>query len=234
MTTAGGSAGSSAIGRHSSSVCPTTIRAGLSSLRCTRPYLRSLAPDRRVLVEKHRLLDVALKVVGVGSVGTHCYIALFVGPGGRPAHPAGQGGPRVGPGAVPRARPPCATRASAWSPASGSCRPSPTASWAGRSRPRRGTEYYVRQLHDMKYGIDRLDSGRRAWSSTPRSAHGHWPGRMHAPGTRPRSPATSARATSSTMRSPHSPARYADQTERDHAALSAAIKSGKVVAETGI
>ena len=45
-------------------------------------YLRSLAPDRRLLVEKHRLLDVALKVVGVGSVGTRCYIVLFAGPAG--------------------------------------------------------------------------------------------------------------------------------------------------------
>ena len=47
-------------------------------------YMSSLAPDRRVLVEKHRLLDVALKVVGVGSVGTRCYVALFTGPAGGP------------------------------------------------------------------------------------------------------------------------------------------------------
>ena len=37
-----------------------------------------------MLVEKHRLLDVALKVVGVGSVGTRCYVALFAGPAGGP------------------------------------------------------------------------------------------------------------------------------------------------------
>jgi uncharacterized protein (DUF2252 family) len=42
-------------------------------------YLRSLSPDRRILVEKHRLLDVALKVVGVGSVGTRAFIVLLQG-----------------------------------------------------------------------------------------------------------------------------------------------------------
>jgi hypothetical protein len=52
-------------------------RDGLAHLRAG--YLRSLAPDRRLLVEKHRLLDVALKVVGVGSVGTRAWIALFLG-----------------------------------------------------------------------------------------------------------------------------------------------------------
>jgi uncharacterized protein (DUF2252 family) len=49
-----------------------------------RSYLRSLLPDRRVLVEKHRLLDVALKVVGVGSVGRWCWIALMMSDSNEP------------------------------------------------------------------------------------------------------------------------------------------------------
>src|SRR5208337_3497437 len=40
-------------------------------------YCRSLQEDRRGLVERYRLVDFALKVVGVGSVGTHCYIVLL-------------------------------------------------------------------------------------------------------------------------------------------------------------
>jgi uncharacterized protein (DUF2252 family) len=40
-------------------------------------YCRSLQEDRRWLVERYRLVDFALKVVGVGSVGTHCYIVLL-------------------------------------------------------------------------------------------------------------------------------------------------------------
>ncbi|MFZ2989245.1 DUF2252 domain-containing protein [Ideonella sp.] len=47
-------------------------------------YRLSLAPERRVLLDRYRLADVALKVVGVGSVGTYCGIALMVSGGGDP------------------------------------------------------------------------------------------------------------------------------------------------------
>src|SRR5439155_876798 len=40
-------------------------------------YCQSLQDDRRALVERYRLVDFALKVVGVGSVGTRCYILLL-------------------------------------------------------------------------------------------------------------------------------------------------------------
>ena len=42
-------------------------------------YRRSLAPNRQVLIDRFDRLDVALKVVGVGSVGTRCWIVLFQG-----------------------------------------------------------------------------------------------------------------------------------------------------------
>jgi len=42
-------------------------------------YRESLPDDRRVLIERFRAVDLALKVVGVGSVGTRCLIALMVG-----------------------------------------------------------------------------------------------------------------------------------------------------------
>ena len=41
-------------------------------------YRRSLPEERRVLLDRHRLVEVALKVVGVGSVGTRCFIGLMV------------------------------------------------------------------------------------------------------------------------------------------------------------
>jgi uncharacterized protein (DUF2252 family) len=44
-----------------------------------RSYRRSLQPDRRRLLESYRLVDFARKVVGVGSVGTRCWIALMLG-----------------------------------------------------------------------------------------------------------------------------------------------------------
>jgi uncharacterized protein (DUF2252 family) len=42
-------------------------------------YLASLSPELRTLMNRFRLVDVARKVVGVGSVGTRCWIALFEG-----------------------------------------------------------------------------------------------------------------------------------------------------------
>jgi uncharacterized protein (DUF2252 family) len=47
-------------------------------------YRRSLSEERRLLVERYDLADVAFKVVGVGSVGTFCAIGLFVSPDNAP------------------------------------------------------------------------------------------------------------------------------------------------------
>lgn len=40
-------------------------------------YRQSLAEELRVLLDRHRPVDVARKVVGVGSVGTRCFIVLM-------------------------------------------------------------------------------------------------------------------------------------------------------------
>jgi uncharacterized protein (DUF2252 family) len=42
-------------------------------------YRRTLQPDRRVLLEQYEFTDMARKVVGVGSVGTRCWIILMLG-----------------------------------------------------------------------------------------------------------------------------------------------------------
>jgi len=44
-----------------------------------RTYRRSLQNDRRHLLEQYRFVDMARKVVGVGSVGSRCWIALLLG-----------------------------------------------------------------------------------------------------------------------------------------------------------
>jgi Uncharacterized protein conserved in bacteria (DUF2252) len=44
-----------------------------------REYRRTLQPDRRHLLEQFRMVDLARKVVGVGSVGTRCWIVLLLG-----------------------------------------------------------------------------------------------------------------------------------------------------------
>ena len=44
-----------------------------------KSYRRTLDSDRRYLLEQYELCDLALKVVGVGSVGTRCWVALMLG-----------------------------------------------------------------------------------------------------------------------------------------------------------
>ncbi|MFD8750268.1 DUF2252 domain-containing protein [Kitasatospora sp. NPDC059577] len=46
-------------------------------------YRATLAEDRRVLLDRYRFVDAATKVVGVGSVGTRCFIVLLEGRDGR-------------------------------------------------------------------------------------------------------------------------------------------------------
>ena len=42
-------------------------------------YRESLPPERRVLIDNYRYVDMARKVVGVGSVGTRCWVVLLTG-----------------------------------------------------------------------------------------------------------------------------------------------------------
>jgi uncharacterized protein (DUF2252 family) len=51
----------------------TTLVGALAS------YKETLAGDKQHLVGEYRFCDLARKVVGVGSVGTRCWVALFVG-----------------------------------------------------------------------------------------------------------------------------------------------------------
>jgi len=41
-------------------------------------YRKTLADDRRTLLDRYRIVDAAMKVVGIGSVGTRCAIALMM------------------------------------------------------------------------------------------------------------------------------------------------------------
>jgi uncharacterized protein (DUF2252 family) len=47
-------------------------------------YRQTLTEDRRVLLDRFRLVDVAIKVVGIGSVGTLCMVALMMSIADRP------------------------------------------------------------------------------------------------------------------------------------------------------
>ena len=196
-------------------------------------YLRSLAPDRRVLVEKHRLLDVALKVVGVGSVGTRCYIALFAGPAGGPlvlqVKEAGESvlAPHIR-GRRPRHQGERVVNGQRVMQAVSD-------SFLGWTKsPVSGTEYYVRQLHDMKYSIEtgglrptgmRLYAEVCAWALARAHARSGNPAEIA--GYLGQSDVFDQAIAAFSVS-------YADQNEQDHAALVSAVRGGRLAAERGV
>jgi uncharacterized protein (DUF2252 family) len=190
-------------------------------------YVQSLASDRRQLFEQYRFVDFARKVVGVGSVGTRCYMILLQGPNGGPLFlqlkeavapspdialrrtPNGHQGQRVVEGQ---------RQLQAVSDV--------LLGWATDERD--GHQYFLRQLWDAKgsFDIDEMrPAGFRAyvrvcaWALARAHARGGHPaiisGYIGSSDAFPRAIAEFAEA-------------YADQTERDHAALVAAIAAGRV------
>jgi len=115
-------------------------------------YRETLSEERRILVDRFKLVDLALKVVGVGSVGTRCFVALFlaapddalflqVKEAGRSVlepytgtKPVEHNGQRVVVGQR--------------------LMQSASDIFLGWSRGPRGRDFYVRQLRDMKVSID--------------------------------------------------------------------------------
>jgi uncharacterized protein (DUF2252 family) len=53
-------------------------------LQSIEEYLGAVPTDIAVLLSHFRVTDAALRVVGVGSVGTRCYLVILVGPNGTP------------------------------------------------------------------------------------------------------------------------------------------------------
>jgi uncharacterized protein (DUF2252 family) len=47
-------------------------------------YKTTLLPDRRLLLDRYSIRDVAFKAVGVGSVGTYCAVGLLATPDNEP------------------------------------------------------------------------------------------------------------------------------------------------------
>ena len=59
-------------------------RHHVDARRAFDAYASRLAPDRRCLLDRYALKDIAFKVVGVGSVGTFCAIGLYMCGDGTP------------------------------------------------------------------------------------------------------------------------------------------------------
>ncbi|MFE2225730.1 DUF2252 domain-containing protein [Streptomyces kronopolitis] len=199
-------------------------------------YGRSLRADHRRLLEQYRVVDMARKVVGVGSVGTRCWIMLLLGrDSGDPlllqAKEAGESAlaPYAGPSRHDNQGARVAEGQRLMQAASDIF-----LGWRQTTgidgRPR---DFYVRQLRDWK-GIVQTDEmvpvGMRRFAvrcgGTLARAHARSGDRI----------AIGAYLGSGTVFDEalaRFAERYADQNARDHQALVAAVRSGRVRAEAG-
>jgi uncharacterized protein (DUF2252 family) len=64
-------------------ISPVSRRTAAAVTVALRGYVESLSVERRAYLAAYRVVDVAHKVVGVGSVGTYDYIVLLTGDGER-------------------------------------------------------------------------------------------------------------------------------------------------------
>ena len=55
-----------------------------NAVKAMTEYRITLSPEKRVLLDRYAIVDVAFKVVGVGSVGTVCGILLLMSGDGEP------------------------------------------------------------------------------------------------------------------------------------------------------
>jgi uncharacterized protein (DUF2252 family) len=58
---------------------PPEARAEENFLAVFNDYVGTLSPDRQFLLDRYRIVDMVVKVVGVGSVGTRCGVLLLLG-----------------------------------------------------------------------------------------------------------------------------------------------------------
>jgi hypothetical protein len=198
-----------------------------------KEYLWSLRDELRVIVMQYRAVDVAQKVVGVGSVGTRCAIVLALGgaEGDDPlfiqmkeasasvleqyvgASPYPHHGQRVVIGQ--RMMQAQSDIFLGWS------------TFDGR-------HYYGRQLRDMKFSVEVEDMDLKGFMAYV-NVCGATLARAHARSSDP-AQISGYLGNSDTFDQAIADFAevYADQAERDHAALLAAIKEGRVQAQTGL
>jgi hypothetical protein len=195
-------------------------------------YKRTLQEDRRHLLDRFRFVDTARKVVGVGSVGTRAYVVLLEG--------RDEGDPlflqvKEAGASVLEGHFPSSTHEHQGQRVVAGQRLMQAASdiFLGWFRGPAGRDFYWRQLRDMKGSaeVERMSpeeltlyAGLCGWALA----------RAHArSGDRVRISAYLGKSERFDVAIADFAKAYADQTERDHAALLAAVKSGRVVAEAG-
>ena len=194
-------------------------------------YSSSLPANYRVLFDRFEFEDMALKVVGVGSVGTYCAVALFMAAGDEPLFLQ-----------IKQAN------ASVLEPYAGASRfathgervvvgqrlmQAASDIFLGWTVGMEGRHFYVRQLRDIKTSlpVDTMQAADLAYYAEVCA----WAlARAHA---RAGDAAKIAGYLGSSDLFDNAiagfAAAYGDQTERDHAALVKAIKSGRLKAASG-
>jgi uncharacterized protein (DUF2252 family) len=199
-------------------------------------YARTLDPERRTLLDRYHLADIARKVVGVGSVGTRSYMILMLEDDVSPLFlQAKEAGPSVLEEFVGASEfGNCGQRVVVgqrlmqavsdiflgWVEA------------AGIDGQRR--DFYLRQLRDWKGSIDvetMLPEGLKAYGAVC----GWTLARAHArSGDRVALAAYLGNGPSFDVAVAEFAEAYADQNERDHASLVDAIAAGRIPAEAGV
>jgi uncharacterized protein (DUF2252 family) len=195
-----------------------------------RTYRATLQDDRRFQLSRFKWVDLALKVVGVGSVGTRCGVFLLM---------AGEDDPLFL--QIKEAR------ASVLEPyvakskyanqghrvvAGQRLLQATSDIFLGWSGNEAGENYYLRQLSDSKGGVD-VDALTAANLIDYATACGWALARGHAKsGDAATISGYLGRGDAFDQAVAAFAAAYADQTERDHALMVEAVKSGRLVAQT--
>jgi uncharacterized protein (DUF2252 family) len=195
-------------------------------------YRASLTADRRQLFDRYLFEDIAIKVVGVGSVGTRCTIALFLADDTDPLFLQAKEARRS-------VLEPASTSKTAFAHQGERVvvgqRLMQAASdiFLGWAEVPGSDDYYVRQLRDMKVSVD-VATFRRRTLIDYGVVCGWALARAHA---KSGDAATVAGYLGTSDRFDRAITRYAsaygDQVERDFAAFSSAIRAGRISIETG-
>src|SRR6516162_10162327 len=193
-------------------------------------YRESLSDDRRMLLDRYRVVDVAIKVVGVGSVGRRYWIALMMSESNDPLFlqfkeaVASVLEPYAGKSAYGHHGQRVVMGQRLMQPASDI--------FLGWTTAANGRQFYVRQLHDAKIK-PLVETFNAAMLDVYAQACGWALARAHAKASTISGTISGYLGSSNeqfdTAMGEFSAA-YADQTERDHAALKAAVRKGKITA----
>jgi len=195
-------------------------------------YRRTLPEERRVILDRYHIVDIARKVVGVGSVGTRCAVALLLADEHDPLFLQFKE-------ALPSVLEPYAGQsryANHGERVVTGQRMLQSASdvFLGWTRDADGRDFYFRQLRDMKMKIDLEGMPTEDWIEYA-TICGWTLARAHA---RAGDAAKISGYLGKNSRFDEAIAKfataYADQAERDHAALVKAIRAGRLRARTDL